>query len=57
MKKGDLKQEEILQFLKEYIDENGFPPSYREIANGVNIKSTNSCLETWVPFSVSPSFL
>ena len=41
MRKGDLKQEEILTFLKDYIDNYGFPPSYREIANGVGIKSTN----------------
>ena len=42
MKKGDIKQEQILNFLKEYLDNNPFPPSYREIAKGVNIKSTNS---------------
>jgi len=42
MKKGDLKQEEILKYLKDYLDENPYPPSYREIAKGVGIKSTNS---------------
>ena len=38
MKKGDLKQEEILNFLINYLDNNPYPPSYREIAKGVNIK-------------------
>ena len=42
MKKGDLKQEQILKFLIDYLDNNPYPPSYREIAKGVNIKSTNS---------------
>ena len=42
MKKGDLKQEEILRFLIDFMDNNPYPPSYREIAKGVNIKSTNS---------------
>ena len=42
MKKGELKQEAILSYLKDYLDKNPFPPSYREIAKGVGIKSTNS---------------
>ena len=42
MKKGDLKQEQILTFLKDFLDNNPYPPSYREIASGVGIKSTNS---------------
>ena len=42
MKKGDLKQEQILNFLIDYLDNNPYPPSYREIAKGVGIKSTNS---------------
>lgn len=42
MRKGELKQEAILSFLKDYLDTNPFPPSYREIAKGVGIKSTNS---------------
>ena len=42
MKKGDLKQEQILSFLKDFLDNNPYPPSYREIASGVGIKSTNS---------------
>ena len=44
MKKGDLKQEAILSYLKDYLDAHPFPPSYREIAKGVGIKSTNSFL-------------
>ena len=42
MRKGELKQEEILSYLKDYIDEHSYAPSYREIAVGVGIKSTNS---------------
>ena len=42
MKKGDIKQEQILKFLIDYLDKNSYPPSYREIAGGVGIKSTNS---------------
>ena len=42
MKKGDVKQEQILEFIKDYIDRFSYPPSYREIAEGVGIKSTNS---------------
>ncbi len=34
------RQEEILKFIKEFIDLNGFPPSYREIGNNFNISST-----------------
>lgn len=42
MKKGDLKEAQIYEYIKNYTKENGFPPSYREISVGVNIKSTNS---------------
>lgn len=42
MKKGDIKEAEIYEYIKSYTNENGFPPSYREISVGVNIKSTNS---------------
>lgn len=42
MKKGDLKEAQILEFIKCYSAENGIAPSYREISVGVNIKSTNS---------------
>ncbi len=42
MKKGDIKENQIFEFIKSYTNDNGFPPSYREISAGVNIKSTNS---------------
>ena len=42
MKKGDLKENQIFEFIKNFTNINGFPPSYREISAGVNIKSTNS---------------
>lgn len=42
MKKGDLKEAQILEFIKSFSAENGIAPSYREISAGVNIKSTNS---------------
>lgn len=32
----------ILEFLKEYINENSFPPTVREICSGLNIKSTST---------------
>ena len=42
MKKSDLKQEQVYKFLLDYMDNHGYPPSYREIAIGTQIKSTNS---------------
>lgn len=42
MKKGEIKEAQIFEYIKNYTEENGFPPSYREISAGVNIKSTNS---------------
>lgn len=42
MKKSEQKLSDILSFLDSYINDNGFPPSYREIANGVKLKSINS---------------
>lgn len=42
MKKGEIKEAQIFEYIKNYTNENGFPPSYREISAGVNIKSTNS---------------
>jgi repressor LexA len=35
------KQRQILQFLKEHIAENGFPPTLREIGDRFGIRSTN----------------
>ena len=34
------KQEKILEFLNRYIEENGYPPSVREICAAVGLKST-----------------
>lgn len=45
MKKSEQKIEQIFEFLNQYIDKNGFPPSYREIASGVSLKSINSVKE------------
>ena len=37
-----VKQEQILNFLKSFITEKGFPPSIREICSAVGLKSTSS---------------
>ena len=42
MKKGDKRLEEIYKFIKEFIDDNSFPPSVREIGEHFNIKSTST---------------
>ncbi len=34
------RQKEILKFIKEFIDQNSYPPSYREIGSHFNISST-----------------
>ncbi|MBK8945568.1 MAG: transcriptional repressor LexA [Ignavibacteriae bacterium] len=34
------RQNSILNFIKEFVDTNGFPPSYREIGSHFNISST-----------------
>lgn len=36
------KQEEVLDFLKQYILNHGYPPSVREICQGVHLSSTSS---------------
>ncbi len=36
------KQQEILDFIKGFILDRGYPPSIREICEGVNLKSTSS---------------
>jgi repressor LexA len=33
--------DEILNFIKEFLDEQGYAPSYRDIARGVNLSSTS----------------
>lgn len=40
MSKIDQKLEKVLNFVKRYQSENGFPPSVREICSALNIKST-----------------
>ena len=42
MKKITPKQQEILDYMKDYIREKGFPPSVREIGCAVSLKSTSS---------------
>lgn len=42
MKKGDIRTEAIYKYIKEFVDENGFPPSVREIAEKFNMKSTST---------------
>lgn len=42
MKKSEQKLHNILDFVTEYTNQYGYAPSYREIANGVDLKSTNS---------------
>lgn len=35
------RQEEILDFIQVFIDDNGYPPSIREIGDSVGISSTS----------------
>lgn len=42
MKKGDKRLEEIYNYIKQFIDDNGFPPSVREIGERFEIKSTST---------------
>lgn len=42
MKKGDERLEKIYNYILKFIDENGFPPSVREIAAEFDIKSTST---------------
>ena len=39
---GELKRQEILDFIVSYIKQHGYPPTVREIGKGVNLKSTSS---------------
>ena len=41
MKKMD-KKEELLKFIREYIDENGYPPTVREMCRAVKVNSTST---------------
>lgn len=42
MRKGDKRLYDIYKYLQEYIDDNGFPPTVREIAAKFSIKSTST---------------
>lgn len=42
MKKGDKRLEEIYNYIKNFVDDNGFPPSVREIGEKFAIKSTST---------------
>ena len=42
MKKGDIKQQQILEFIETFSADNGFPPTVREIAQKFSIKSTST---------------
>lgn len=41
MKKLSVRQQKILSFLKEFVDDNGYPPSIRDICRGCAISSTS----------------
>lgn len=36
------KQREVFEFIKKYIDKNGYPPAVRDICKGVNLSSPSS---------------
>ena len=42
MKGASPKQQEILDYIKKFVLDKGYPPSIREICEGVNLKSTSS---------------
>ena len=42
MKKGDRRLQDIYSYIKNFIDDNGFPPSVREIGAKFSIKSTST---------------
>lgn len=42
MKKSEVRQNEILEYMKHMIKEKGFPPTVREICTDLNIKSTST---------------
>ena len=41
-RKGDKTRENILQSIISYIEEHGYPPSFRELCDITGIKSTSS---------------
>lgn len=40
--KGKMKRQEIYLFIVDYIKEHGYPPTIREIGEGVNLKSPST---------------
>ena len=42
MKKGDKRLQDIYSYIKDFVDDNGFPPSVREIGTKFDIKSTST---------------
>ena len=42
MERITAKQEQVLKYLKAFTEENGYPPSVRDICQGVGLKSTSS---------------
>ena len=36
------KQQEVFNFIKNYIEKNGYPPAVRDICKGVNLSSPSS---------------
>ncbi len=41
MKKLD-KQQQLLEFIRKYVDENGYPPTVREMCHAVKVNSTST---------------
>lgn len=42
MKKSEKRQQAVLDFMRETIDEKGFPPTVREICTALGVKSTST---------------
>ena len=36
------KQKDVLNFIRDFVDDNGYPPSVREICIGIGVKSTST---------------
>lgn len=42
MNRGEKVRQDILEYIMQYIRQHGYPPSRKEIGNGVGLKSTSS---------------
>ncbi|WP_304263657.1 transcriptional repressor LexA [Kallipyga massiliensis] len=42
MTKTEERRKKVFQYIADYLDENGYPPSYREIGSAVGIPSTST---------------